>query len=107
MALKAIGIVIPLETKLLIVDDSVMVVFQARGDDDASPGAVSYIGYFAPCSSNKPKLQCGRNTLIPGSFAGPFLPATRLALPRAICKDRGIDGRGSIFDRALSNFAML
>src|SRR5258707_15707413 len=45
---------------------------------------------------NKPKPQCTRNTLIrAGSFAGPFLPATRLALPCALCKDRDIDGRGS------------
>ena len=80
--MKATGIVIPLKTKLLIVGDSVMVVFQAPGDGDASPGAVSYIGYCAPCSGNKPKPQCGRNTLIrAGSFAGPFLPATRLVLP--------------------------
>ena len=35
-----------LKTKLLIVDDSVMVVFQATGDDDASPGAASY-GWLA------------------------------------------------------------
>ena len=43
MALKANGIVIPLETKVLIVDDSVMGFFRRRGDGDASPGAVSYI----------------------------------------------------------------
>jgi hypothetical protein len=45
MALKATGIVIPLKTKLLIVDDSVMVVFQAPGDGDASPGAAHIVGY--------------------------------------------------------------
>ena len=93
MALKATGIVISFEVELLIVGDSVMVVLQAPGDGDASPGAVSCIDYCALCSSNNPKPQCGRNTLIrAGSFAGPFLPATRLALPSAICKDRGIDG---------------
>ena len=42
--MKATGIVIPLETKLLIVDDSVMVVFQATGNGDASPVAASYVG---------------------------------------------------------------
>jgi hypothetical protein len=41
MALKAIGIVIPLKGKLLIVGDSVMGCFvQASGDGDASPDAV-------------------------------------------------------------------
>src|SRR5260221_10913492 len=51
---------------------------------------------------NKPKPQCGRNTLIrAGSFAGPFLPATRLALPWALCKDRDIDGRGSALPSAI------
>src|SRR5260221_13377704 len=46
---------------------------------------------------NKPKPQCGRNRLIrAGSFAGPFLPATRLALPWALWKDRDIDGRGCV-----------
>jgi hypothetical protein len=41
MALKATGIVILLEAKLLIVGDSVMGCFvQAPGDGDASPGAV-------------------------------------------------------------------
>jgi hypothetical protein len=89
VALKATGLVISLKTKLLIVGDSVMVVFQAPGDG----GAGSYIGYRALCSSNNPKQQCGRNTLIrAGTFADPFLPATRRALPSAICKDRGIDG---------------
>jgi hypothetical protein len=44
MALKAIGIVIPIKAKLLIVDDSVMIVFQAPRDGDASPGAASYVG---------------------------------------------------------------
>jgi len=75
--------VIPLKMKLLIVGDSVMgLFFKRRGDGDASPGAVSYIGYCAPRSFNKPKPQCGSNTLIrAGSFAGPFLPATRLVLP--------------------------
>ena len=39
--MKAIGIVIPLESKLLIVGDSVMGCFvQAPGDGDASPDAV-------------------------------------------------------------------
>ena len=76
------------------------VVFQAPGDGDASPGAVSYIGYRALCSSNNPKPQCGRNTQIrAGSFAGALLPAMRLALPSAICKDRDIDGLGSDFPR--------
>ena len=55
MALKATGTVIPLETKLLIVDDSVMVVFQATGDGDASPGAAHIVGYRGQCSSNNPK----------------------------------------------------
>jgi hypothetical protein len=45
MALKTTGIVIFLQTKLLIVGDSVMGCFvQAPGDGDASPGAVLYIG---------------------------------------------------------------
>ena len=44
--MKAIGIVIPLKAKLLIVDDSVMVVFQATGDGDASPVAALY-GWLA------------------------------------------------------------
>src|SRR5258708_13731153 len=49
-----------------------------------------------------PKPQCGRNTLIrAGSFAGPFLPATRFAFPWAICKDRDIDGRGSVLPGAI------
>ena len=41
MALKAIGIVISLRSKLLIVGDSVMGCFiKAPGDGDASPDAV-------------------------------------------------------------------
>jgi hypothetical protein len=41
MALKAIGIVISLKGKLLMVGDSVMGCFtQAPADGDASPGAV-------------------------------------------------------------------
>jgi hypothetical protein len=93
MDLKTTGIVIPQETKLLIVGDSVMGCFSSAGDGDASPDALSYIGHCAPCSGNKPKPQCGRNTLIrAGSLAGPFLPATRLALPWAICKDKSIGG---------------
>jgi hypothetical protein len=56
--------------------------FSSAGDGDASPGAVSYIGYCAPCSGNKLKPQCDRKTLIQaGSFADPFLPATRVVLP--------------------------
>jgi hypothetical protein len=83
MVLKTTGLVIPLETKLLIVGDSVMgLVYRAPGDGDASPDALAYIGHCAPCLGNKPKRQCGRNTLVrAGCFAGPFLPATRLALP--------------------------
>jgi hypothetical protein len=42
MALKIIGIVVSLKAKLLIVGDSVMgLVFQAPGDGDASPDALS------------------------------------------------------------------
>ena len=41
MALKATGLVISLETILLIVGDSVMgCVYQAAGDGDASPDAL-------------------------------------------------------------------
>jgi len=41
MALKAIGIVLSLESKLLIVGNSVMCCFvQASGDGDASPDPV-------------------------------------------------------------------
>ena len=80
--MKTIGIVISLVMKLLIVGDSVMGCFQAPGNSDAFPGALSYVGYGAPCSTKNPKPPCGRDTLMRvGSFAGPFLPATRLALP--------------------------
>jgi len=45
LALKAIGIVIFVERKLLIVGDSVMgCLVQAPGGGDASSGAVTYIG---------------------------------------------------------------
>jgi hypothetical protein len=58
MALKAIGIVISLESKLLIVGDSVMGCFvQAPGDGDAFPDAVFY---FGPYSSPGVREQPGR-----------------------------------------------
>ena len=41
VTLKATGTVISLETKLLIVGDSVMGCFSSAGKGDASPGAVS------------------------------------------------------------------
>src|SRR6516225_5061188 len=44
----------------------------------------------------RPSRNAATSTLIrAGSFAGSFLPATRLVLARAICEDRGIGGRGS------------
>src|SRR6516162_6536140 len=50
----------------------------------------------------RPSRNVATNTLIrAGSFAGSFLPATRLVLPRAICKDRGIGGRGSDLSGAI------
>jgi len=54
------------------------VFFQAPGDGDASSGAVSYIGYCAPCSGNTPKPQCGHKHT---NRAGASLVPTRLVLP--------------------------
>jgi hypothetical protein len=71
----------------------------SAGDGDASPGAVSYIGHCGSSSGNKPEPQ--NRQIRAGIFAGPFLPTTRLALPEAICKDRGIDGRGSRLSSAI------
>jgi hypothetical protein len=72
MALKATGIVISLESKLLIVGDSVMGCFvQAPGDGDASPGAMFYtlvrVSVIGP----------GRGNNLACRFAAPFLPARR------------------------------
>jgi hypothetical protein len=75
LALKAIGIVIFVERKLLIVGDSVMgCLVQAPGDGDASSGAVAYIG--PGCSRISP----GRRANVAAKFAGPFLPAGRPVL---------------------------
>jgi hypothetical protein len=82
-ALKTSGVVIQLETKLLIVGDSVMGCFIKRREMVMRlPTRFHSLVTRAPCSGNRPKPQWSRNTLIrAGSFAGPFLPATCLALP--------------------------
>src|ERR1700730_1412084 len=94
MALKTTGIVISLETKLLIVRDSVMGCFyQAPGDGDASPDALFI---YWSLSLRVQVIGPSRNaaaTPWAGRFTGPFLPATRLALPLAICKDKSIGGQ--------------
>src|SRR4029077_10359201 len=83
MAFKATGIVIHLKAKLLIVSDSVMgYFFKRRGMGDASSGAVSYIGYCAPCSGNTAHAAMQpQHTNAGRQLRWFFPPATRLVLP--------------------------
>jgi hypothetical protein len=99
MALKAAGIMIHLGTKLLIVGDSVMGCFSKRRGIVTDLPAPFHILVIA---LGVRVIRRSRDTLIrAGSFAGLFLPATRLVLPWAICKLRGIDGRGSYLSSAM------
>jgi hypothetical protein len=57
--------------------DSVMGCFSKRpGDGDASSGAVSYIGYCAPCSGNTPKPHRGHKHTNPSWQLRWFLPTS-------------------------------
>ena len=68
LTLKAIGIVVFVERKLLIVGDSVMgCLVQAPGGGDASSGAVTYIG--PGCSQISPGRRDDIAAKIRWSFA--------------------------------------
>ena len=79
MVLKAVGKMIVLMTKLLIVGDSVMGCFvKAPGDGDASPDAVSLCWLGIAVRVVSPR---GAWSNLAGTFPDPSLPARRPVLP--------------------------
>jgi hypothetical protein len=82
MALKATGVVILLKTKLLIVGDSVMGCFIKRREMVMRlPTRFHKLVTALRVPAINPSRDAATTRLCGGSFAGPFLPATRLALP--------------------------
>ena len=79
MVLKAVGKMIVLISKLLIVGDSVMGCFvKAPGDGDSSPDAVSLVLVRIAVRVLSPR---GEWSNLAGTFPDPSLPARRPVLP--------------------------